>query len=48
MAGLWKSLPREVVEPPSLEIFKKSLDTVLNNVHQRTLLEQEVGADELQ
>ncbi|KFV74878.1 hypothetical protein N308_06945, partial [Struthio camelus australis] len=28
----WKRLPREVVESPSLEIFKTHLDTILGNV----------------
>ncbi|KFV84304.1 hypothetical protein N308_09900, partial [Struthio camelus australis] len=28
----WKRLPREVVESPSLEIFKTRLDTILGNV----------------
>jgi len=27
----WRRVPREVVEFPSLEIFKNSLDTVLGN-----------------
>ncbi|KFV78399.1 hypothetical protein N308_05559, partial [Struthio camelus australis] len=28
----WHRLPREVVESPSLEIFKSHLDTILGNV----------------
>ncbi|KFV82153.1 hypothetical protein N308_03415, partial [Struthio camelus australis] len=28
----WNRLPREVVESPSLEIFKSHLDTILGNV----------------
>ncbi|KFV77923.1 hypothetical protein N308_11534, partial [Struthio camelus australis] len=27
----WHRLPREVVEPPSLEIFKTRLDVILGN-----------------
>lgn len=27
----WHRFPREVVEPPSLEIFKSCLDTILGN-----------------
>ncbi|KAK4818686.1 hypothetical protein QYF61_017907 [Mycteria americana] len=44
----WHRLPREVVESPSLEIFKSRLDTVLGNQLWVALLEQEVGADDLQ
>ncbi|KFV80320.1 hypothetical protein N308_10242, partial [Struthio camelus australis] len=28
----WKRLPREVVESPSLELFKTHLDAILGNV----------------
>jgi len=37
----WNRLPREVVESPSLEIFKTRLDKVLYNLLQVTLLRQE-------
>ncbi|KAK4810930.1 hypothetical protein QYF61_013338 [Mycteria americana] len=37
----WNRLPREVVEFPSLEIFKSHLEMVLGNQLQVTLLEQE-------
>ena len=39
----WPRLPREVVESPSLEIFKTRLDTVLCSLVWVTLLGQGVG-----
>ncbi|KAK4830659.1 hypothetical protein QYF61_012539 [Mycteria americana] len=36
----WHKLPREIVESPSLETFKSSLDMVLGNLLQVILLEQ--------
>ena len=36
----WHRLPKEVVESPSLEVFKSHLDTVLRNQLWVALLEQ--------
>ena len=41
-------LPREVVESPSLEIFKTRLDKVLYSLLQVTLIQQGVGLDDPQ
>lgn len=41
-------LPREVMETPSLEIFKNNVDMVLENLLWVFLFEQKVGPDGLQ
>lgn len=48
MREQWYGLPREVVESPSLEIFKIHLSMVLGNLLYVSLLEQGVGPDGLQ
>jgi len=42
----WNRLPREVVESPSLEIFRPRLDEVLCSLLWVTLLQQGVGLDD--
>jgi len=44
----WHRLPREVVESPSLEVFKTHLDKVLCSLLWVTLLWQGVGLDDPQ
>jgi len=44
----WPRLPREVVDSPSLEIFKPCLDEVLCSLLWVTLLQQGVGLDDPQ
>jgi len=48
LALLHQLLPREVVESPSLEIFKTRLDKVLCSLLWVTLLQQEVGLSDPQ
>jgi len=43
----WQRLSREAVESPSLEIFRRSLDVVLDNPLWVSLLEQGFGPDDL-
>lgn len=43
MSEHWHRLPTEVVESPSLGVFRSHLDTVLGNQLLVTLLEQGVG-----
>ncbi|PKU31953.1 hypothetical protein llap_17743 [Limosa lapponica baueri] len=45
VAEHWNRLPREVVEPPSLETFKTHLDKFLCNLLQVDLLWQGLGLD---
>jgi len=46
VAEHWSRLPRDVVESPSLEIFKTNLDTFLCDLLQGTPLAEEVGLDD--
>ena len=43
-----KRLLREVVDSPSLEIFKAQLDTAWSSLLLLVLLDQDVGGDDLQ
>lgn len=44
----WHALSSEIVEPPSLEVFKSHLDTVLGNQLSVAQPESEFGPSDLQ